>query len=191
MERNILGKTGIEVTELCFGVLPMGPLQKNLSVEEGAEILALALKEGINFFDTAQVYKTYTHIRRALEKTGIRPVITSKSFATTYKEMEDAILEALEELGVDYVDIFLLHAAKAEVDVFEVRNGALQCLLDYKKKGFLKAIGIATHNVKIVELAAHREDMDVVFPLINKAGRGILDGTAQEMERAIDRKSVV
>ncbi len=186
MKKNILGKTGIEVTELCFGVLPMGPLQKNIPVEEGSDTIALALKKGINFLDTAQVYKTYSHIKRALEKTGIRPVITSKSFASTYKEMEDAILEALDEMAVDYVDIFLLHAAKVEVDVFDVRKGALQCLLDYKKKGFLKAIGIATHNVKVVEAAALREDLDVVFPLINKAGRGILDGTVQDMERAID-----
>lgn len=185
MKRSKLGKTGIEVTELCFGVLPMGPLQKNVSVEEGSETIALALKEGINFLDTAQMYQTYPHIKKAIEKTGIRPVIATKSTATTYEDMQSAVLEALEEMGLNHIDIFLLHAAKAEPDIFEIRKEALRCLVDYKRKGIIKAVGIATHNVKIVELAAAREDMDVVFPLINKAGRGIQSGTIEDMKKAI------
>lgn len=187
MKKEILGKTGIEVTELCFGALPMGPLQKNVSVEEGSDIIALALKKGINFIDTAQMYKTYPHIKRAIEKTGIRPIIATKSTATTYKEMEEAILEALKEMAVNSIDIFLLHAAKAAPDVFEVRKDALKCLLDYKAKGIIKAVGIATHNVKIVEAAAANKDMDIVFPLINKVGRGIQDGSIQDMKNAIDQ----
>lgn len=59
MKKIVLGRSGIEVTELCFGTLPLGPLQKNESVEEAADIIAYALKSGINFIDTAQIYKTY------------------------------------------------------------------------------------------------------------------------------------
>ena len=36
MKKYSLGKTGIRVTEMCFGALPIGPLQKNISVENGA-----------------------------------------------------------------------------------------------------------------------------------------------------------
>lgn len=185
MKKSILGKTNIEVTELCFGVLPIGPLQKNVPVEEASEILADALKKGINFFDTAQMYKTYPHIRLAIEKTGIRPVIASKSTATTYEDMETAIHEALRELDVPYIDIFHLHAARANTDVFEVRKGAFQCLLDYKKKGLIKAVGIATHNAKVAKLVAENNDIDILFPLINKDARGILEGTVQDMLQSI------
>ncbi|WZL74380.1 aldo/keto reductase [Clostridiaceae bacterium 35-E11] len=185
MKKKKLGNTGIEVTELCFGVLPVGPLQKNLPVEESAEIIAYALENGVNFLDTAQMYKTYSHIKLAIEKTNIRPVIASKSNVATYEEMEQAIVEALEEMGIDYIEIFHLHAAKVQTDVFEVRKGALQCLLDYKAKGIIKAVGIATHNVKVVEIAAQRNEIDVVFPLINKVGRGIIEGSAEDMKRAI------
>jgi len=38
LDTVILGKTGIEVTKLCFGALPLGPLQKNLPVDEGGEV---------------------------------------------------------------------------------------------------------------------------------------------------------
>ncbi|SHJ13699.1 aldo/keto reductase [Lutispora thermophila] len=186
MDRIILGNTGIEVTKLCFGALPLGPLQKNISVEEGGEIIANALRRGINFIDTAQIYRTYPHIKAALDKVDFRPVIATKSMAESYEDMERAIHEALEGLSLDYIDIFHLHAAKADTDIFEKRKGAFQCLLDYKKEGIIKAVGISTHSVDVVELAARREDVDVIFPLINKAGRGIVKGTLEDMERAIE-----
>lgn len=187
MKKNILGNTGIEVTELCFGALPMGPIQKNLSDEESSEIVAYALESGITFVDTAQMYRTYTPIKTAIKKTGIRPVIASKSTAASYEEMEKAIKQALDYMGIDYIDIFHLHAPKVNPDVFDIRKGALQCLLDYKSKGIIKAVGISTHNVKVVEAAAERQDIDIVFPLLNKAGRGIVGGTEEEMRAAISR----
>lgn len=185
LEKVVLGATGIEVSKLCFGTLPMGPLQKNLSIKEGSEIIEYVLDNGVNFIDTAQMYKTYPYIKRALNKANIRPVIASKSTADTYEKMKEAIEEALEGIGVDYIDIFHLHAARVEPDVFQLRKGALQCILDYKDKGIIKAAGISTHNVKVVEAAALREDIDVVFPLINKIGRGILEGNTRDMEKAI------
>ncbi|MGB9813733.1 MAG: aldo/keto reductase [Thermovenabulum sp.] len=185
MKKNVLGRTGIEVTELCFGALPMGPLQKNMSVEDCTEVIAHALEKGINFIDTAQMYKTYDPIRKALKKTGKNPVISTKSTASSYEDMEKAVNEALEKLERNYIDIFFLHAARVETDVFEVRKGALECLLSYKKRGIIKAVGISTHNVKVVELAAERDDIDVVFPIINKKGIGILSGSTDDMIRAI------
>ena len=185
MKKNVLGKTGIEVTELCFGALPMGPIQKNLPVEESAEIVAYALESGITFVDTAQMYRTYAPIKSAIKKTGIRPVIATKSAAASYEEMEKAIQEALDGMGIDYIDIFHIHAPKVNPDVFDIRKGALQCLLDYKSRGIIKAVGISTHNVKVVEAAAKRQDIDIVFPLLNKAGRGILEGTEEDMRNAI------
>lgn len=186
MEKVILGKIGIEVTRLCFGALPLGPLQKNLSVAEGAKVIAYGLNCGINFIDTAQGYKTYPHIKAALDDTGLCPVIATKSTATDYEGMEEAVLEALEALDVEYIDIFHLHAARANPGIFDERGEALKCLMDYKKKGLIKAVGISTHSVKVVEAAAHRNDIDVVFPLINKIGRGVLEGTVPEMEKAMD-----
>ena len=73
MKKNRLGKTDLYVTELCFGALPFGPLQKNMPVDECTEILSEALKAGINFIDTAQMYLTYKPIRRAMEATAFDP----------------------------------------------------------------------------------------------------------------------
>ena len=185
MKKCSLGKTGIKVTEMCFGALPIGPLQANISVEEGAKLIRASLKRGINFIDTAEAYKTYPHIKKALEGYDGEVIIATKSSAQTYKKMEQSIKDALESLGRSYIDIFLLHAARVTPSVFEERAGALQCLQDYKAKGTIRAIGISTHAVGIVRRAAEIKEIDIIFPIINKLGMGILGGTADDMIKAI------
>ncbi len=187
LRRRQLGTTGLMVTELCFGALPLGPLLKNLGLAQGAAVIAHALRSGVNFIDTAQAYRTYPYIREAIRITGIRPIVASKSSAATYEEMDEAVREALAELGLDRIDLFLLHAARVGPEVFAERAGALRCLLDCKKSGLVGAVGISTHDVRIAMEAAAREEIEVVFPIFNQAGRGILSGTRDEMAAAIRR----
>src|SRR4030042_1505323 len=106
MKKYSLGKTGIKVTELCFGALPIGPLQANISVEKGAKLIHTALERGINFIDTAEAYQTYPHIKKALEGYNDEVIIATKSGAQTYEKMEQSIKNALESLGRAYIDIF-------------------------------------------------------------------------------------
>ncbi len=185
MRKNKLGRTGLEVTELCFGALPFGPLQKGLSPEVCAEVVEGALRRGINFIDTAQMYGTYEPIRTAMKRTGIRPIIASKSTASDYDGMQRAIDEALLQLDIDCIDIFHLHAARADNTVFEKRAGALRCLEDNKKSGKIRAIGISTHSVLTVEATAQVPAIEVVFPILNITGTGILHGSREDMEKAI------
>ena len=187
VNKRFLGKTNIEVTELCFGALPMGPLQKNLSAIESAKIIELALNNGINFIDTAQIYKTYEPIAIAMKNTGIRPVIASKSNKKSYQEMEAAVNEALLCLDIEYIDIFHLHAAREGANAFELFSEALKCLVDMKNKGKIKAIGISTHSVAVANIAAENDLIDIVFPIINMNGMGLLDGTKEEMVQAIKK----
>ena len=184
-KKSILGRTGIEVTELCFGALPMGPLQKNVSPVECSEMLIKALQQGVNFVDTAQMYKTYKPIKMAMDKTGIRPVIATKSVVSAYDDMQKAVDEALSEFDVSYIDIFLLHAARAKDTVFEDRKGAFQCLLENKQKGRIKAVGISSHSVPIIKKASENPCMDVVLSILNLTGVGIIDGSRADMENVV------
>jgi aryl-alcohol dehydrogenase-like predicted oxidoreductase/ferredoxin len=185
MKKYSLGKTGIMVTELCFGALPIGPLQANISVEKGAKLIRAALEKGINFIDTAEGYKTYPHIKKALEGYNEEVIIATKSSAKTYQKMEQSIKDALASLDRNYIDIFLLHAARVTPSVFKERAGALQCLKDYKAKGIIQAIGISTHVVEIVRRAAEIKEIDIIFPIINKLGIGIVGGSVIDMIKAI------
>ncbi len=187
MKYNTLGNSGIRVSELCFGVLPMGPLQANTSVQDGAKIIRSGLNSGINFLDTAQGYKTYPYIKEALTGYEKEVVIASKSYAVGYKEMEEAVWEACRDLGRDYIDIFHLHAPREDKNVFQKRAGALSALVDLKKKGIIRAVGISTHALEVVEKSAEIDEIDIVFPIINMIGLGIIGGTVEEMIQAIKK----
>nr|WP_250160186.1 aldo/keto reductase [Caloranaerobacter azorensis] len=67
MEYRNLGKTNIKVSRICFGSLTMGPLQANLPIETGANIIKYAYERGINFLDTAELYDNYEYIKEALK----------------------------------------------------------------------------------------------------------------------------
>ena len=184
MKKKRLGNTDLEVSIAGFGVLPMGPSQLALPIEEGAEIIRHALRNGINFLDTAQYYRTYPYISKALENGEFEDVIIcSKSLCQDYEGMMDAILEARESLNRDVIDIFLMHEVRS--GQLEERMGAWQALKDAKEKGLVRAIGLSTHHIDITKAAASMEDLDVIFPLINYAGLGIRKGdefgTKEEM----------
>jgi len=189
MKTNTLGSTGLMVSELCVGTLPMGPLQTDVPPEKGADLLLKAMESGVNFFDTAQMYRTYHYLKKALRQFGKDVIIVSKSTAADYKGMEDAITEALKELGRDFVDIFLLHAARSDGTLFEKRAGAVEALLKAKEQGRIRFAGVSTHHTGLVSRAAGVPEMDVVFPLINKLGLGILGGGLPEMLKSIEEVS--
>ncbi len=165
----------------------MGPLQKDLDPKRGAEVLLEAFRRGVNFIDTAQSYKTYPHIRKALDRWDEdEPIyIASKSNAQTREDMRLAVDEALDQLGRDHIDIMHLHAARVDVDVFDVRKGALDYLRECRDRGIVKRIGISTHSAPVVARAAEETDIDVVYPIINRGGLGILSGDRSDMEQAI------
>ena len=187
MKQTILGNTGISVSRAGFGVLPMGPSQLALPVEDGAAVLRYALERGFNFVDTAQYYRTYPYIRKALESGDFKDaVLCSKSLCNDYEGMMEAITEAEQELGRP-ADIFLMHEVRS--GQLEERAGAWQALVDAKARGLVRAIGLSTHHVDITRAAADMAELDVVFPLINYAGLGIRKGNAfatrEEMLEAI------
>lgn len=161
----------------------MGPLQLNLDSGEGARVVARALDLGVNFVDTAQSYRTYSHLAPAIR--GREVIVASKSAAADYAGMRDALEDACRQLDREVIDIFHLHAAREGTEVFHKRAGALDYLVEARAAGKVRAVGIATHSVAVVKAVAERADIDVVFPIINTRGLGILHGTRDEMAEAI------
>ncbi|MBQ3616083.1 MAG: aldo/keto reductase [Anaerotignum sp.] len=188
MKKVTLGNTGIEVSIVGFGVLPIGPSQLALPTEKGAEIIKYAFRNGINFIDTAQYYRAYPYISEALKDGEFdNIVICSKSLSADYDGMMEAISEAQKELNRKVIDIFLMHEVRS--GQLEERKGAWEALVDAKKQGLVRAIGLSTHHVDICMSAASMNELDVVFPLINYASLGIRKGdqfaTKEEMMEAI------
>ena len=179
-----MSKSNLEVSELCFGTLTLGTFQANLSPEEGAKAIRKSLELGVNFIDTAQSYGTYKHVRKALEGWKSDIIIASKSHERTYESMRIAVENALKEMSLERISIFHLHLIKSKQDFLE-RQETLECLIDMKEKGIIQAIGISAHSAEGVNAILDCDDIDVVFPIINKKGFGIVSGTLDDMLQAI------
>lgn len=172
------------VSRLCFGSLTISPLQANLPPEEGAEVILAALAGGVNFIDTAEYYQNYRTIALALRQFGREVHVASKSYAVTGRQMRESLYRALDGLGVSQLAAFLLHEQESAATLRGHRE-ALEYLVAAKEQGLIKAVGLSTHYIAGVYAAAASPEIDLIHPLINRAGIGIVDGTRDEMLAAI------
>ncbi|GAE88171.1 ferredoxin [Acetivibrio straminisolvens JCM 21531] len=186
MEYCKLGKTDLEVSKLCFGGLIIGPLQANLSPELGAEIILEAFELGVNFIDTAELYGTYPHIGKALKKSNKNIIVATKSYAYSAEGAKESLEKARRELDIDVIDIFLLHEQESRLTLKGHRE-ALEYYISMKEKGIIKAVGVSTHNVEVVDACCEMPEIDVIHPLVNKAGIGIGDGSIEDMLKAVEK----
>lgn len=147
MEYRVLGNTRIKVSRMCFGSLTIGPLQRNLSISEGSRLILQALEVGVNFIDTAQLYRNYGYIRQALRGWREEVVIATKSYAYTAEMMKNALEEARRELDLDLIPIFMLHEQESEHTI-RGHWPALEYLLKAREQGKVRAVGISTHYVQ-------------------------------------------
>ena len=186
MEYRSLGNTGIEVSRFCFGSLTMGSLCANLDIETGAEILYQAFCSGVSFVDTAEQYKTYPYIKAALDRLEEpqKIVVSTKTYGYSDIEAAWAVEDARLALGRNQLDIFLLHEVR-DLEDFQQRDGAWRILQEAKANGVIRAVGLSTHSAAVVAWAAEQPEIDIIHPLLNMSGIGILDGGVEEMLAAI------
>ena len=184
MEKRPLGNSGINVSRLGFGCLCFGPLQQNMAPRECGELMAYAMQKGINMFDTAQYYNNYEHISHAV-KHNKDFILATKSYAYDRQGAEYALEEALTKTGKDTIDIFMLHETESEHTI-RGHYDALEYYIKRKQTGDVRAVGVSTHFVRAVYAAADMPEIDVIEPIINIRGIGIVDGTREDMCEAIE-----
>jgi predicted aldo/keto reductase-like oxidoreductase len=86
----------------------------------------------------------------------------------------------LRELGRDYIDLYQLHLIESARDLLE-RRGALEFLLECKQRSLIRAIGASVHNVEPARAVVGELEIDVIFPILNHKGLGIMDGSVNDM----------
>lgn len=180
MEMAKLGRTGIAVSRLCFGTLTMAPMQKNLLPAEGARLLLYAYERGVRFLDTADLYETYPHIRRALAAASDY-VVSTKAYCYDKQTARAALERAYRGLGRDYVDVFMLHEQES-LYTLRGHEEALAYLVEQKLRGHVGAVGVSTHYAGCVHATRFFPEIEVVHPIINIEGIGIQDGSRALME---------
>ncbi len=174
MPCRILGKTGLKVSVVSFGVMRL---------TEPA-VLFEALERGVNYFDTAHVYqlgKNEKMLGNALKQFGRKKVfiatkippfsnIKGKKQIQDMASMEKKMEKSLKRLQTDYVDVLLLHAVS---DPVWLKNQNMLSFLDrMKKSGRARYVGISFHEkgksyVEIVDQALKTDFFDVFLAALN------------------------
>ena len=190
MEYLTYGKTGIEISRLCYGA---GRLQDTCqTIAAGAKLMLKALDEGITFWDTAKGYGTQPHLGEAIRQTNRNEiVIQTKTADKDHANAAASIDKALKELQTDYIDVMLLHAISSPDDLLErEREGAFDAFREAKAEGKIRVIGCSTHiyTGPVMDAVIDHPEIDVILATANKEGKmlegGTLDRHLEYIERA-------
>ncbi|MEA3459849.1 MAG: aldo/keto reductase [Chloroflexota bacterium] len=181
MKKVILGQSGLLVSCLSMGS------DTGIKPESGGRLLKRAFEMGVNLWDTDETYGTLPAVREALQQVDrSQVVLAAKTYGKDYHGARKSLENTLAALGADYLDVFHLHGVSGPGD-FESRRDTLEALLEAKREGLIRAVGLSTHAVGMVEAAAEVQEIDVVLAILNRTGACIAGGGREEMEEALWR----
>ena len=189
MEYRILGKTGLKISRMGFGGIPIQKIDA-----EGTKVLMHRLLEaGVNYIDTARGYSvSEEYLGYALE--GIRDqfVLATKSMARSKEAMAADIDVSLRNLRTDYIDLYQVHNPNmAQFEEVIAPGGALEALMEAKAQGKIGHIGITAHSREVFEKALSMDWVEtVMFPynLVETQGEDLMKRCTEQNVGFIDMK---
>lgn len=174
MRYKAFGKTGLEVSELCLGTWGIGGAGWDQNPEETKmDAIRASFEQGVNIFDTAPAYNAGAAERilgETLEKMGVRKdVILSTKCGNDFVNGQyvhcgkrDHILAqcdaSLRNLRTDYIDLYILHWPQDDATPEET----LGAMMELKKAGKVRFLGLSNHSVAQMEEAAKYADIDFI-----------------------------
>jgi len=141
-----LGKTGLKISEVGFGGIPIIRLDTDTAVK----VLRRAYEQGITFYDTANIYRdSEEKIGRAFDGMRKKIVLATKTFLRDADKATKHIENSLRMLKTDHIDLYQLHQVAQEKDLLAVTapKGALEAVTKAQKQGKVRFIGVTSHNL--------------------------------------------
>jgi 2,5-diketo-D-gluconate reductase A len=156
--QNVKLNNGVEMPILGFGVFQVTDLQ------ECERSVADAIETGYRLIDTAASYGNEEAVGNAIRKSGVprqELFITTKLWIQSdgYDGARNAFDNSLKRLGLDYIDLYLMHQPFGDV------YGEWRAMQDIYREGKAKAIGVSNfHPDRLIDLIVHNE----VVPAVNQ-----------------------
>ena len=151
MEQRVLGKTGLKISRMGFGGIPI----QKVDAKTTRELMLRMKAEGLNYIDTARAYTvSENYLGEALE--GIREdfILATKSMARTAEAMAKDVDLSLSLLRTDYIDLYQVHNPSMEaLEQVIAPGGALEALMAAKAQGKIRHIGLTAHSAAVFERA--------------------------------------
>ena len=163
MEYRILGKTGLEISRLGFGGIPI----QKIDAEGTRALISELVSEGVNFIDTARAYTvSEEYLGYALSGVRDKFVLATKSMARTRDGMARDIEASLKALGTSYIDLYQIHnPSPKDFEAVITEGGALEALIEAKRSGKIGHIGITLHSVELFKRAVELDWVEtIMFP---------------------------
>jgi hypothetical protein len=180
MNYRILGKTGLKISEIGFGCIPI----IRLSATEAVQVLRHGFDKGITYYDTANAYAdSEAKIGKALNSVRHQVVLATKTLKRDGAGVWEHLHRSLEMLQTDYIDLYQIHQVAQETDWEAVTapGGALEAILKAKEQGKIRHIGITTHSLTMA-LKLVKTDLfaTIMFPFnfIEDAAKDLLNKEA-------------
>jgi aryl-alcohol dehydrogenase-like predicted oxidoreductase len=189
-EKVTLGKSGVQVSLVGMGTGSVGSGQASnqtrLGVQGFTKVVRHALDRGICFFDVADQYGSHTYLREALK--GVpreQYVIQTKTHATNVPDARSHLERYRMELGVDYIDILLLHCMTKEGWPAE-NQGAMDYLMQAKQEKLIRAHGTSCHGMDPLRTAAKSPFVEIDLARINPEGLIMDDRKPDEVASVLE-----
>ena len=145
MEYVTLGKTGLRVSRVGFGGIPI----QRVDAAAARELLDAVRAAGINYIDTARGYTVSEElIGQAIEGYRKDFVLATKSMSRDRDSMARDIGISLGNLRTDYIDLYQVHNPSPEqLEQVCAPGGALEALLEAKEAGKIGHLGVTAHSL--------------------------------------------
>lgn len=159
-------KNGLEIPVVGFGTW------KTPDGDDAYNSVSEALNAGYRHIDTAAVYGNEESVGKAIKDSGLSRedvFVTSKVWNTErgYDKTIAAYEASLEKLGMDYLDLYLIHwpaIEKQNDDWEELNKESWRALMDLYKVGKVKSIGVSNFQKKHMEALKDAE----ILPMVNQ-----------------------
>lgn len=208
MDRRPLGDTGIAVSPLGLGTVKFGR-NEGVKYPQGfeipdenalADLLALAKELGINMLDTAPAYGTSEErLGRLLKGQRADWVVVGKageefeggvsSYNFTPAHFQMSLERSLKRLNTDYIDVLMLHSDGNDIE--NLSDEIIETLLDFKKRGLVRAVGASTKTAEGGIKAL--QELDAVMAMYTPDYRDekpVLDYAAEHSKGVILKKAL-
>ncbi len=163
MEYTTLGKTGLRISRMGFGGIPIQKVDAAVT----RKLMERLVERGVNYIDTARGYTvSESYLGEALVGLRDRFVVATKSMARTKEAMARDIETSLSNLKTDYIDLYQIHnPSLAELEQVVAPGGALEALLEAKAAGKIRHLGVTAHMATVFERALEMDWVEtVMFP---------------------------
>jgi len=170
MRYRTLGRTGLKVSEIGFGGIPI----QTVSGNEAVAVVRRALDADINFIDTARAYTTSEeNIGEAIKGQRNKCIIATKTGARTAEGVRKDLKTSLSLLGTSSVEVYQLHNVNSDEALKEVMKsgGALDAVKSARRKRMVEYVGVTSHRPSVLVHAIRSGEFDTVMVPLNYVER--------------------